>query len=85
MCECEINHHVKPMSQKEKDEDDDGNEREWDAHTEKYRNAWLEMFEEVSGYNSTEGEMFKSRWVKENHDRLCCVNRHRNIDHVWED
>ena len=81
-CGCNVKDHVDPMNASEADDDDEGSDREWEAHTQAYRDEWTEMYNSLN-MNSTDGEIFIEKWIRDNHDKLCCIYRHSNRQIIW--
>lgn len=61
-------------------------EREWEAHTEKYKNAYGEYLKSLDGASYEHGSILMLEWQLENHPKLCCSFRHINtISMIDED
>jgi hypothetical protein len=60
---------------------DEAADREWNAHTEEYKNQYNAAADELSsGYEDVEKEL--ERWSRENHNKYCCLHRHKNLGYV---
>jgi hypothetical protein len=82
-CGCMIDNHIQALSKYDEnlevqDFPEESADREWQAHTAKYRESWEKMFDKVSGDNCQVGEMRLAKWEQKNHVKLCCKDRHAN-------
>lgn len=83
-CSCSNSDHVEQLDKQEEDREinecpDEAGEREYEAHTKKYRDAVLDFFSTITG-NSRDGQIQFRAWILENHDKLCCKLRHKNLE-----
>jgi len=83
MCTCEVHEHVDQTQAPNDDdlEDMEIESREWEAHTQAYRDAWTKMADKIDldpncQMNSTDGEIHKDEWQTKHHPKLCCALRH---------
>jgi hypothetical protein len=72
-CACGQEHKIESFDPNALDEEDE----EWDRHTQTYRDEYAEFVDCISDENCQEGERKLKKWVEENHEKLCCKNRHR--------
>ena len=79
-CGCEHDEHVTPLE----DTDDVDSAEEFDRHTDAYKDAWAEKFEEIGPCKSHIGETKMGQWEKENHPKLCCEHRHKSRAHMLD-
>ncbi len=87
-CKCKSEQdHVQVATKAEQDEEsldpDAATEREWNAHTKEYQQAYSDYLDEISGNNCQVGETLLLKWITTNHDLLCCVLRHRNPHFIY--
>ena len=89
-CSCDIlTDHVKAFGSGQQEKEmlhtpDEAAEREWDAHTQLYRDKYDKATDKCAGSKCCDGEAEMDEWAHENHDKYCCLKRHRNLAYVYE-
>lgn len=87
-CVCRADQHVPRLCAKRAEEEtqttpEEALEREWERHTEKYREEYAKYNDELSGQNSYIGECLMEKWARKHHRHLCCRHRHANWNYLY--
>lgn len=82
-CQCTATEHRPLLSATEQEQEvetspDEASTREFEQHTDVYKQAFDQFHDNISSQNCQEGERMMAHWVMDNHGLLCCEKRHAN-------